>query len=150
MAKFSARMQRTASTTLPVGTLSAAAASPRRAKVYDLLIGSEATPADNAFLWQVQRHTADGTGSAVTPQSLDPADSLASTIVAKENTTVDATRTTNAFLLNLGLNQRASFRWVAAPGGELVIPATANNGLSIMTITSSAVAVTTTVHYDEQ
>lgn len=150
MAKFSAKMQRTASTTLPVGSLVAAGSSMRRAKVYDILIGSEATPADNAFLWQVQRCTAAGTSTAVTPQSLDPSDTLASTIVAGENHTVDATRTANAFLLTLGLNQRASFRWVAAPGGELLIPATASNGIAIMTTTSSAVAVSTTVHFEEQ
>ena len=150
MAKFAVKLQRTASATLPVGSLVAAGSNMRRAKVYDLLIGSEATPADNGFLWQVQRCTAAGTSTAVTPQSLDPADTLASTIVCGENHSVDATRTANAFLLTLGLNQRASFRWVAAPGGELIIPATASNGLAIVTLTSSAVAVSSTVHFEEQ
>lgn len=151
MAKFSALMQRTASTTLAVGALTAAAASPRRAKVYDILVGSEATPADNSFLWQFQRCTTAGTaGSAVTPQSLDPADTLASTIVCGQAHSVNPTLTANAFLLSLGLNQRASFRWVAAPGGELMIPATASNGIGIITPTAGLVAVSVTAHFDEQ
>lgn len=150
MAKFSVKMQRTASTTLPVGSAVAAASNMRRAKVYDMFFGSEATPADNAFLWQVQRCTAAGTSTAVTPQSLDAADTLASTIVCGENHTVDATRTANAFVLTIPLNQRASMRWVAAPGGELVIPATASNGFAVVTLTSSAVAVSTMMHFEEQ
>ncbi len=151
MAKFAVKMQRTASATLPVGSLVAAASNMRRAKIYDWEFGSEATPADNAFLWQIQRCTAAGTSSAVTPQSLDAADSLASTIVCGENHTVDATRTANAFMKSIPLNQRASFRWVAAPGGEIVIPASASNGVAIMTLTAGGlVAISTTVHFDEQ
>lgn len=108
--------------------LNAAAAAPRRARLYDMAIGSGATPGDNAFIWIVQRCSTAPTGAAKTPNAEDPADSLASTIVATDTITVDATLTAAAFLYRVALNQRATFRWVAAPYGEFVIPATANAG----------------------
>jgi len=148
MAKNAIRMQRTASTTLSVGNFSADATRPRRVKLYDWLFGSEATPADNVFLWQIQRCTTAGTATGVTPQPLDPADA-ATELDAAENHTVDPTLTAAAMLATIPLNQRASYRWVAAPGGEIVTPATASNGVAIRTPTSTAVIVTSTVHVDE-
>jgi hypothetical protein len=142
-------MNRTASTTASLGTIGADATRPRRGKWYDIVFGSEASPADNAFLYLVQRCTALGTSTAVTPQPLDPADA-ATESDAGENHTIEPTYTANAVLLSIGLNQRATFRWVAAPGGELVYPATASNGLGVQTPTSSAVAISSTVHYAEQ
>ena len=38
-------------------------------------------------------------------------------------------QTTATQLIELPVNQRASYRWVAAPGGELVVPATNVAGL---------------------
>lgn len=108
--------------------LTAAASSPRRAKVYDLSMGCGAAPADNAFIWIIQRCSTAGTATGLTPNSLDPADTLASTIVAGATVTTDPTLTANAFLYRDALNQRATFRWVAAPYSELIIPATASNG----------------------
>lgn len=149
MAKYAVQMNRTASTTLPVGSIGADATRPRRTKWYDVVMGSEASPADNPFLWTIQRCTALGTSTAVTPQSLDPADA-ATEEDAGENHTIDATQTANAILLAVPLNQRATFRWVAAPGSELVTPATASNGLALNTPTSSAVAVSATVLFEDQ
>lgn len=149
MANYSVKLARTASTTASLGTVVADATRPRRGKVYDLVLGSEASPADNAFLYTVQRCTAAGTSTAVTPQPLDPADA-ATEFDAGENHTVEPTYTSNAFVLRIALNQRATFRWVAAPGGELVYPATASNGFGIQTPTSSAVAISATLHVQEQ
>ena len=47
----------------------------RRGKVYDLLVGTNGTPADNYVEWSVGRLTAPSTGSIVTANPLDPADS---------------------------------------------------------------------------
>jgi len=150
MARYAVEMNRTASTSLSVGNITVDATTPRRIKLYDILLGSEATPADNAFLWQLQRSTSVGTGSSVTPTALDPADA-ASLFDAVENLTVDPTLTAGAILMSLPLNQRASFRWVAAPGSELVAPATANNGIAIRTPTATGlVAITSTAYIDEQ
>lgn len=152
MAKFSAAMTRaSASTTLAMGSVTAAAASPRRAKIYDLILGSSATPADNNIVFDVTRCTSAGTaGSSVTPGALDAGDSLASTIVVGQAHTVDPTGS-GAAHLHIALNQRATFRWVAAPGGELMIPATASNGFKINTPTATNTpTVDATVHFEEQ
>src|SRR5207249_5136929 len=148
MARYAVELNRTASATLPVGSISADATRPRRGRIYDWIFGSEAAAADNAFLWQIQRHTAAGTSTAVTPIALTPADA-ATEADAGENHTVDVTATANAILLSIPLNQRPTFRWQATPEGELVYPATASNGLHVRTPTSAAVAVTSTVHFDE-
>lgn len=149
MAAYSVKLARTASTTASLGTIGADATRPRRGKWYDIMFGSEATPADNAFQYIVQRCTALGTSTSVTPQPLDPADATTESD-AGTNHTIEPTYTSNAILLTVGLNQRATFRWVASPGCELVFPATASNGLGIQTPTSSAVAISSTVHYVEQ
>lgn len=127
-----------------------AGSTARRIKVYDLILGSDATPADNAAEYNLQRYTVDGTSTAITPQALDPADPAA-LAEAGEAHSVEPTYTANAILLNLASNQRATIRWVAAPGGELVIPATADNGLGLQSITvgGSAVNTVVTIHFIE-
>lgn len=149
--KFACDFQRTASTTATLGTMTADGTRARRLKVYDMIFGSEATPADAAILWTIRRCTAAGTSTAVTPQNLDPAD-FTTEYDAGENHTIEPTYTAGAILLNIALNQRATFRWVAAPGGELVMPATANNGFGIETdtISTGTPVITSTVHADEQ
>jgi len=149
VANYVVQLNRTASTTASLGSVGADATRPRRGKWYDLVFGSEASPADNAFLYIVQRCTALGTSTAVTPSPLDPADA-ATESDSGENHTIEPTYTANLVLLSIALNQRATFRWVAPPGGELVYPATASNGLGIQTTTASAVAISATVMYAEQ
>jgi hypothetical protein len=149
MAKYFARMQRTADTTLAVGSLTADGTTPRRAKIFRLEFGSEASPADNPFLWQLQRQTTVGTASTFTPVALDSADAAALDDVNITYTT-NGTLTANAFLLSVPLNQRATYQWQPAPGGELVVPATASNGIGVFTPTASAVGVTCSMFFEEQ
>lgn len=149
MANYAVEYNRTASNTASLGSIVADSTRPRRGKIYDIVFGSEATPADNAFRYILQRCTAAGTSTAVTPQPLDPADA-ATEADAGENHTIEPTYTANAILLAVALNQRATFRWVASPGGELVYPATAANGFGVQTPTSSAVSITATLHFQEQ
>lgn len=144
MARFSVKMQRTSSTTLSVGELSQPGTNMRRVKIYDFLFGSEATPGDAALQWQMQRHTATGTGTAVTPRQVDPSEgTIASAMTAKENHTVDPTVVANEFPFTQPLNQRASMRWVAPPDGEIVIPATASVGIAVRTPVSTALVLAT-------
>lgn len=152
MATFVATMARTASTSLSVGALTAAASNPRRYKLLETTFGAaEATPADNAFVWEFQRCTTAGTaGSAVTPGSIDPGDTVAATTVCGQAHSADPTLTANQVLESIGLNQRATFRWVAIPGYEIVVPATASNGLAFRTPTSSAVACRIRATFQEQ
>lgn len=132
-----------------LGTAQADATRPRRLKWYDLIVGSEASPADNAFLYVMQRFTAAGTNTAVVPSPLDPADA-ATEADAGENNTAEPTYTATLILLEIPLNQRATFRWVCSPGSELVSPATASNGIGIATPTFSAVAITAHLLFEEQ
>ncbi len=151
MAKFGAEMSKaTTSLTIGVGAVYCAGAAMHRFKIYDCIFGSEATPADQVFLFELNRSTAAPTGSAGTPNALDPADVAAVTLVA-ENLTIQGTNTAGAVPLAVPLNQRATFRWVAAPGSEIVVPATANNGMHFNTPTASGTpAATITCLFDEQ
>lgn len=148
MARFSIKLTRTASSTLDVGTINCATSNPRRFAIYDLTVGSDASPADNAFLWEINARTALQTGgTTVTPQAIDLSDTTAA------STKADMTATTNAagsgIVWGCPLNQRATFRWVAAPGGEIVSPALACNGFGVGTPTSSALAVESYLYVNE-
>lgn len=136
----------TAATSI-LGLTSAATVRP---KIYDLIMGSDATPADNAGEYVLQRYTAAGTVTAVTPQALDPADPSALSS-AGEAHSAEPTYTANAIMLQWAQNQRATFRWVASPGGEIVLPATAANGvgLQVIGIGGSAVNMNATIHFEE-
>jgi hypothetical protein len=128
----------------------AGSGTTRRGKVYDVLIGTNGTPADNYLQWDISRMTADGTGTAVTPQALDPADASANGS-AKNNYSAEPTVTANSSLFNVGVNQRASYRWVAAPGSELVFPATSANGLVLRTLSGGYTGSATGDYmYEEQ
>lgn len=148
MAKYAIEGQDTADGTLASLGLLQDATTQRRGKVYDWMFGSEAAPADNPFLWALQRGTTGlGTSTAVTPQPLDPADA-ASLLDAGDNFTVNPTL--GAIIMQVPLNQRATFRWVAAPGSEIVLAATANLSIIVRTPTFTAVAITTSMLFEEQ
>jgi hypothetical protein len=107
--------------------------APRRGKIYDLLIGTNGTPADNYVEWDISRVTTVSTsaaaGTLVTPQALDPADAAATSVATVNSTGSPTISVQNVFYV--GVNQRASYRWVAAPGSELVWPATSSNGFAL-------------------
>ncbi len=93
--------------------------------VYMISWGSQDTPADSAIQWDIQRYTAAGTATAVTPQNLGPG------TTAGKNHTAEPTYTSNAILWEMALNQRASHTVVLDPDGALYCPASANNGLGM-------------------
>jgi hypothetical protein len=121
-------------------TVHAATASLRRAYVYELIMGNEGVPADNVLNWTVQRITDPNTANAtqVVATRMDLADAEADTL-AYENHTAEPTYTSTEELLEFPLNTRATFRWVAAPGSEIVIPATNLAGIGINSFHASAV-----------
>jgi len=101
----------------------------KRGKVYDVLIGTNGTPADNAVEWDISRVTTMSTATVITPQPLDTANSAAVSVCTANSTTMGTIAIQN--LWYVGVNQRASYRWVAAPGSELVWPATSSNGVQL-------------------
>jgi len=100
-----------------------------RPYLIDLTISSNATPADNSSEWQLLRSTAAGTSTGVTPAPFDEADPVAISTSGK-NHSVEPTYTGVA-LLDIAHNQRATFRWVAAPGEEIIAAATAAHGFGV-------------------
>lgn len=131
------------STTLNTGNFSSTLTALRRGKLYDLLVGTNGTPADNYMEWDVVRVTggtttgglAGGLSSVSTSLYLDPADvGSGSPQGIAINSSIETGFTALAEVFYVGVNQRASYRWVAAPGSEIVWPAnssaTGNNGLS--------------------
>jgi hypothetical protein len=122
----------------------------RRGKVYDILVGTNGTPADNYMQWDVSRMTSSGAYTAGNCVSLDTADASAAAL-PKINYTTEPTVTSSSNLFNVGVNQRASYRWVAAPGGELVYPATDLNGIVVRALSGGYTGTATaTVHFEEQ
>ncbi len=129
------------------------ASTPRRGKLYDLLIGTAGTPGDTAMEFQVVRITTVATGVAggtlTTAQPLDTADAAATTVATINSSVGQTVSAVSVFYI--GMNQRASYRWVCAPGSELVWPATTSNGLSLQGKSASYTGTMTgTIYYQEQ
>jgi hypothetical protein len=111
-----------------------------RPEIYDLVIGSEATPGDQACKVDVARSTGQGTTpvAAIGPNALDPSYPTSLAIANMGAWGVEPAYTANSTLLRIDVNQRATFRWVAAPESGLIVPATQQNGLGIRSIASTA------------
>ena len=125
----------TVSTTAPLSNQ--VSATTVRPKVYEFIIGSDATPADTGNKFSLQRTTANfGTPSAVTPNPLDPADPASLCLFSKPGGTAP-TITANSDMLWIAINGRANFRWVASPDGEIGLPATAANGLCLTSVVAT-------------
>ena len=121
----------------------------RRGKIYDILVGTNGTPADNAMEFAMSRMTAPSTSSIVSAQPLDMADAvMASGAVA--NSTTEGTFTSSAEVFYVGINQRASYRWVAAPGSEIVYPATSSAGVALRAKSPSYTGTATGMVYNQE
>jgi hypothetical protein len=121
--------------------LTAATASLRRAQVVDIMFGTDGTlsATDCAVVYDVSRQTGAGTSTVVTPVALNPADAACDT-VANVNFTAEGTITATSSLLTIALNQRASSRWFALPGSEMIIPATNLAGLALRALSPTYVS----------
>lgn len=128
----------TASSTVPMWCLTGA--TTRRLKVFEMMFSSDAAPADQASKFALLRTSARGTQSTtITPNPLDPADPAA---VATFDTawSGNPTITASSELLQMATNQRATMRWLANVGSELVVPATAGAGLACMSVVTTGAA----------
>ena len=113
----------------------------RRGKIYDILVGTNGTPADNYMEWDLCKVTmgassplAGGISSLSSTFGLDPADNYGFVAAAGINSSIETAFTALQEMWYVGVNQRASYRWVAAPGSEFVYPAnssaTGSNGFA--------------------
>ena len=136
MARYSASGSQTLTTSATTALGFAAQSTAHRNSVYEMWFGNIGAPADQVSVHTVQRITADGSGTGVTPTAIDAAD-RASQCPCLENHTSEPTYTSNTEVLEIPLNHRATFRWVAAPGSEIITPATDNNGLAFKCLHAS-------------
>jgi hypothetical protein len=110
-----------------------------RPSIYDVLISSAATPADNANQWALERtSTAPTGGAAITPSPVDPYDTAATTLDMSKPTGAAATGVVLAYM---SVNQRVTWRWCAVPGGELVNSGAAGSGIALVSVLSATPAV---------
>lgn len=148
MARYSLIGQRTMDTTNGIAAMWTVT-NLIRSRVLDIVFGCDGTPGDTAMTLRVQRSTTAATGgTSWTPLPLDSAD-VACRTVAMTGTLTNGTTTASAYLLELACNQRATVRWFAAPGEELVIPATASNGLHFLTPVAPALSGRCAIVFDE-
>src|SRR5579872_1498642 len=122
----------TASATLPL--MSVISSTSVQPIVVAIEMGSDATPADNAVKYQIQRCTTTGTvGSSVTPMPLNPTSPACSTTSGLAIFSVGPTLTANAFVHQWAQNMRQAYRWQAYDLTKgLMCPATASNGLALI------------------
>ena len=129
----------TASPTAPLFAVVGVATT--RGRIYDFVVGSDATPADAATKLAFQRTITSGLGTtALVPPPLDSADPAALLLYFSAWSSTQPTVAAATSLLQITMNQRATFRWVAVPDSELVVPATAANGIALMSVVASATA----------
>lgn len=128
----------TASAGSDLGILAVSSDGTVSPAVYDIVIGSDASPTDIATEFIVNRNTTEGVaGNTLTPEPLNPiAAAASSTATGGIYATTDPVDTASSELLNIALNQRATFRWVAAPGSELVAINTDNSGIYLRSVGS--------------
>jgi len=135
-----------------------AVTTPRRLAWYEFEFGIDANPGntDCSISWDISRTTGAGTaGSAATPNPLDPADGAAATVAGINHPNgTPPTYTASSNLWSLGVNQRASYRWIARDDkSALWVPATSNAGLGIRAKQASGAYASTavaTVYFQEQ
>lgn len=122
-----------------INIFNAVATPTARGAITDVIVGSVATPADQAADFLLNRTTAVGTeGSGLVPNNVDPGGPAGEYDSGLGVFSVEPTATAAKQLLAFQLNQRATFRWVAAPGYELRMTATQNNGANLRTVTSTS------------
>lgn len=110
--------------------LSAATAALRRQRIIEFIIAADGTPADNSMTCDASRSTAIGTGTADTPTPIDAADGVMGGVSTVNHTVEPTIAAATARLEGWAFNQRATMRWVAFPGKELIVPATNVNGIA--------------------
>lgn len=110
-----------------------------RGRISDLLVGGIGTPGDNSADFYVGRTTAVGTeGSGLIPNNLDPGGPLGDFDSGLGVFSAEPTYTSAKQLMGFQMNHRATFRWQANFGYELLMSATVSCGAGIKTVTSSS------------
>ena len=125
-------------------------ATTLRGKIYDFSVSASGAMEDDTVQYDVLRFTVAPTDTTVTPRALDPAAPAAVHSDCGENGGTSGTITANTEVFNQGIHVRAAYRWVAVPGGEIVLSAVAANGVVWRALASSYTGtVEATAHFEE-
>jgi hypothetical protein len=135
---------------LAAGGIAQDATTQRRVKLTRLEFHMTALPlTDQQIELAVTRGTtALGTSTPVTPNALDPGDTVAATVDPQENYTVNPTL--GAAVGGKGGNIRSSVELVIKTGYEIILAATANLSLLFRPIVSPANTCAGDCEFDEQ
>jgi len=106
-------------------------------KLDQLIIGSDSTPADIATRLDVLRHTTAGAAGTAVVEKPDDPQSSAPACNLRGGTMTEPTYEAD-FLLEIPLNQRATYTWNANPGKELRTVVGTANGLGLRSVSSGA------------
>ena len=117
----------------------------RRPRLIQVIIGCSGAPADNVAKFRIQRFTADGTGTGVTPEVCDSGDGAAS-CTAKMAYSAEPTYTSGGGIV-LPLNQRATLVYNVPVAYMPPIGAAA--GIGIQMVAGPALAYNVTAIFEE-
>lgn len=147
MASYQGAHRTAAGTNLTVIALESSASVV--GKIHQAIIGSDATPADVATRFDFLRHTTAGAaGTAVVEKPTDP-QAAAAACNLRGGTMTEPTYEAD-FLLEVPLNQRATFTWIANPGRELRTTVATANGIGLRSISSGGTPnINATIGWDE-
>lgn len=115
--------------TIWVVTAATGATTLRRGWIYEFEVGADAVPnsTDCAIVWDISAQTAAGTATAITPNPIDQGGGEAAALLTyAANATAEGTITASSSVFYLGLNQRASQRWIARDEKSAIIVAAVN------------------------
>lgn len=110
-----------------------------RPYLYDFTFGTTGTPSDSVMTVSVTRLTVMTAGTSCTTVTQSPLDSVDAAATSSSGGAWTTEPTVGVTLFSVGLNVRATYRWVAAPGGELVSPATAQAGVGLRALSPAYV-----------
>ncbi len=117
----------------------------RRPRLIQVVIGCSGAPADNVAKFKIQKITADGTGTSVTPEVCDSGDGAALCTAKKDYSAEPTYASGNGIVLPL--NQRATLVW-NAPVVYMPLLGTAN-GIGIQMVSGPALAYNVTAFFEE-
>lgn len=124
--------------------------STRRARIYDIVFGTSGTMADEVAIWTLDRFTTAPTDTTATPRALDFSAPASAYTDCGVNATVAGVQAGSTELMVVPLHFRAAFRWVAVPGGEVMMEVTATDGISIFSLAPTTTPLGhATMHFDE-
>ena len=132
----------TASTTEGIMHITNPSASTMvKAAIYEWSMGPGAAAEDSNYTVSMVRVTGVGTYTSVTPSPTESGAPASVSLAGRAQTS--GSNTKGVTLASWGFNQRGGYRWVAVPGGELIVPATFSAGILLL----YAVVAGTAVNY---